>query len=35
MIEALVHIDSFRMDFGSTAYVQRVPPASVLRSRAG
>lgn len=35
MIEALVHIDRFGMDLGSTAYTKRVPLRSVLTGRAG
>jgi len=34
MIEALVHIDRFRMDFGSIADIKRVPLESVPASRA-
>lgn len=35
MIEALVHIDRFRMDFRSIAYTKGVLLESVLTGRAG
>lgn len=35
MVEALVHIRRLRMDFGSIAYIKRVPLESGLTGRAG